>query len=276
MTQPLALCLTPDARHFRQSLFTADSFTCHPDSGDVDVLLLCEPRDVAPGWDPHRWPHVQLILRDWSIALTHLTEHYYCKSDIPQEDGVPRHWWSPAGHRRKFLAQVLPAKYERFAWIDGDFYLARPGLGTYLRTVDLGGHPVGAMTDRYVPPEEPPRIGLPPGTPYVNGGLAIVDRHQWQQAQVTERMLEFMRDHEPQCVFAEQSPFNAALRGDVQLLDHRYNTHTSCQPPDEVTVGVHFAGPRKPWQYDLWHGHRAWSRLYRQWFARSPWPELRR
>ena len=281
-TSRVALCLTPDAARFRQALFTIDSFTRHADSAAVDVLLLCEPRDVVPGWDPRRWPstpqsgvnasqprsevagpHVHLQLLDWSAMVA----------------GLPvREWWTPAGHRRIFLPQVLPERYERFAWLDDDVYVARPGLAGAL-TADLAGHPVGALVDYWIcngGDGEMVRLGLAPEVPYLNGGLVVVDRHRWEEQQLTECMLAFMHDRPEQCRFPEQSPFNAVLRGDALVLERRYNRFVHQEPPDDTSIAYHFAGAVKPWEYNRWGGHPYWRRLYQRWFARSPWPELRR
>ena len=51
MSASFAVCLTPDALYFRPAVFTAASLLAQDDSEDLDVILLCEEKDVAPGFD---------------------------------------------------------------------------------------------------------------------------------------------------------------------------------------------------------------------------------
>ena len=48
---PLAVCLTPDAIYFRPAMFTVASLLAQDDAESLDVIVLCEERDVAPGFD---------------------------------------------------------------------------------------------------------------------------------------------------------------------------------------------------------------------------------
>ena len=51
MAAPLAICLTPDANFFRPAVLTAASILRQPDAEALEILILCNERDVAAGFD---------------------------------------------------------------------------------------------------------------------------------------------------------------------------------------------------------------------------------
>src|SRR5271167_1458591 len=103
-----ALCFTPDLSFFRPAVFTAASLIAQGDADAFDIFIVCEPGDVAPGFerlDPSLRAQINLLTFDFSAHAMGLA-------------GKGR--FSRAVFRRLFLDAVLPETYPRLISIDAD------------------------------------------------------------------------------------------------------------------------------------------------------------
>ena len=270
-----ALCFTPDLDFFRPAVFTAASLLAQGDADAFDIFIVCEARDVAPGFenlDPALRRRISLKIVDFSVYDAGLRE---------------KGRFSRAVFRRLFLDRVMEETYPRLVSIDADMRIARPGLSR-LADLDLGGKPLAAAIDMISlmdfggPLAEEFRgyrraLGLDLETPYFNAGLMTIDRSAWRERRLTERVVEALREAPERYPFMEQDCLNSILKGDFAPLSPRYNfmgdfflldLETTLQP-----IVLHFVNSPKPWNYDLWEGEARFARDYRRWFAASPWPD---
>ena len=271
-----ALCLTPDLAFFRPAVRAAASLLVHPDSDAFDVFIVCEERDVAPGFemlDPALRERIKLLVVDFA----------------PFEGGLAgRGRFSRAVFRRLFLDRVLPDAYSRIVTMDSDMLAARPGLSR-LATVDLEGKPIaaafdmvylfdfnsGGLTRRFQAARR--GLGLDLATPYFNAGLMVIDRAAWGAAGLGERAAKALRADPGRYHFMEQDALNALLQGDFAPLSPRCNFMGEFLLLDLETrlepMVLHFVNSPKPWHYSSWRGEARFAELYRSWFAASPWPD---
>lgn len=276
MPARLAVCLTPDANFFRPAVLTAASILAQPDSDDLEVLLLCEEADVAPGFadlDPALRARIDLRIVDWSRHV----------------GGLPvRGHFTSAVNRRLALHRVLPATVERYVSLDADMLIVRPGLAALAGT-GLQGSPFAAAVDMIFLKdlEDGPltaefrayrsRLGLAPATPYFNNGFTLVDRHAWERLDVAGAAMAFLAANAARCPYLEQSALNAVVNGQFARLSPRYNfmgDFLLLDLEDEVEpVVMHFVNRPKPWESG-WRGDARFVDAYRSFFLRSPWPEL--
>jgi lipopolysaccharide biosynthesis glycosyltransferase len=276
MVAQLAVCLTPDALYFRPAIFTAASLLAQDDSDGLDVMILCEERDVSPGFerlDPALRNRIRLQFVDWEKHVA----------------GLPtRGHFTSAVNRRLALHRVLDDRHQRFVSMDADLRVGRPGLAR-LAALDLGGKPLAAALDMIMLKdlEDGPltpefrayrqRLGLAPSTPYFNNGLTLVDRHRWDKLDVPGAARAFLAAHPDRCPFLEQSALNAVVHGEFAALSPRYNFMGDFQLLDleeEVQPIVHhFVNRPKPWEPG-WRGDQRFALAYRNWFLQSPWPEM--
>jgi lipopolysaccharide biosynthesis glycosyltransferase len=276
MAVKLAVCLTPDALYFRPAVFTAASLLAQEDADELDVILLCEETDVAPGFeqlDPRLRSRIRLELVDWEKHVA----------------GLPtRGHFTSAVNRRLALHRVLDDRHDRFISMDADLRVGRPGLAR-LAALDLAGKPLAAALDMILLKdlEDGPltpefkayrqRLGLSLSTPYFNNGLTLIDRHRWDRLDVPGAARAFLAAHPEQCPFLEQSALNAVVHGEFAPLSPRYNFMGDFQLLDleqEVQPIVHhFVNRPKPWEPG-WRGDQRFAAAYRTWFLQSPWPDL--
>jgi lipopolysaccharide biosynthesis glycosyltransferase len=271
-----ALCLTPDLAFFRQAWFTAATILQHEEAGALDLFIVCEPGDIAPGLE-----HLSPALRD---RVTILIEDFSAFDRGASGRGV----FSRAVFRRLFLDRVLPPKYTRIVALDADMLIRTPGLGR-LASIDLGGAPLaaaydmiflmdfngGALARKFL--AQRLSLGLAPDAPYFNAGLMVIDRDKWREANIGERAMRAILDHPSRHPMMEQSALNELLAGDFAPLSPRYNfmgdffllgLEAKIDP-----IALHFVNRPKPWDVEQWRGETRYARAYRDWFATSPWPD---
>jgi lipopolysaccharide biosynthesis glycosyltransferase len=271
-----ALCFTPDLAFFRPAVFTAACLISQGDADAFDIFIVCEPDDVAPGFE-----RLDPALRDKIRLLTVDFAHY-------ARGLAGKGRFSPAVFRRLFLDQILPESYPRLIAIDADMRIARPGLGR-LAEIDLGGHPLAAAYDMIYLMDHKGgalakqfqtyrrSLGLELETPYFNAGLMVIDRAAWRNQDLTGRAARALRETPARFAFMEQSALNSLVAGRFAPLSPRCNFMGDFFLLDlEARIApivLHFVNSPKPWQFDAWRGEARFALDYLSWFERSPWPD---
>jgi lipopolysaccharide biosynthesis glycosyltransferase len=271
-----ALCFTPDLLFFRPAVRTAASLVAQGDADAFDIFIVCEPGDVAPGFealDPALRARIHLLTVDFSTFDKGLA-------------GKGR--FSKAVFRRLFLDRILPETYPRLISIDADMLIARPGLAR-LAEIDLGGMPLAAGYDMIYLMDHKggalarefqryrQSLGLALDTPYFNAGLMAIDRAAWRAGDYSARAAAALRETPERFPFMEQSALNSLIAGRFAALSPRCNfmgdffltrLEAELQP-----IVLHFVNSPKPWHYAEWRGEARFAQAYHQWFAASPWPD---
>jgi lipopolysaccharide biosynthesis glycosyltransferase len=272
-----AYCFTPDRAFFAPAVRAIASLVEAEPHVEREIFLICEPDDVAPGFDKLPAP-----LRD-RIKLKTLD---FKRFDLNLA-GKGR--FSRAVFRRLFLDEILPAHFERIVTVDSDMLIVRPGLKR-LESFDLGDKPLAAAYDMIFLMDfrgdalarqfqrSRRSIGLALDTPYFNAGLMAIDRARWRAERLTERVTKALRDGPKRYPFMEQDALNAALKGNFAPLSPRFNfmgdfflldLERRLEP-----IVLHFVNAPKPWELNSWRGEARFAENYRAWFAASPWPDL--
>ena len=272
-----AYCFTPDRAFFAPAVRAIASLIEAEPDVEREIFLICEPNDVAPGYDRLPAPlrqRIELVTFDFSRFDANL---------------AGRGRFSRAVFRRLFLDEILPAEFERIVTIDSDMLVVRPGLKR-LESFDLGGRPLAAAYDMIFLMDfkgdalarqfqrSRRSLGLSLDTPYLNAGLMAIDRAAWRAEKLTERVVKALRDEPKRYPFMEQDALNATLKGNFAPLSPRFNfmgdfflldLERRLEP-----IMLHFVNAPKPWALALWRGEARFAETYRDWFAESPWPEL--
>jgi lipopolysaccharide biosynthesis glycosyltransferase len=274
-----AYCFTPDRAFFPPAVRAIASLIDAEPDGGYEIFLVCEPGDVALGFDKlagRLRDRIELLAIDFKRFDKNLTASGR---------------FSRAVFRRLFLDEILPARFERIVSIDSDMLIVRPGLNR-LESFDLGGRPLAAAYDMIFLMDfkgdalarqfqrARRSLGLALDTPYFNAGLMAIDRAEWRRRALAERVARALCDAPERFPFNEQDALNATLKGDFAPLSPRFNFMGDFFLIDLERliepIVLHFVNAPKPWELKLWRGEARFARNYRDWFLTSPWPELAR
>ena len=272
-----AYCFTPDRTFFAPAVRAIASMVEVEPDVEREIFLICEPDDVAPGFDrlaPPLRERIKLMTLDFKRFDLNL---------------AGRGRFSRAVFRRLFLDEILPAEIERIVTLDSDMLIVRNGLER-LESFDLGGNPLAAAYDMIFLMDfkgdalarqfqrSRRALGLALDTPYFNAGLMAIDRAAWRTGKLTERVTRALRDEPKRYPFMEQDALNAALKGNFAPLSPRFDfmgdfflidLERRLEP-----IVLHFVNAPKPWELGSWRGEARFAENYRDWFASSPWPNL--
>jgi lipopolysaccharide biosynthesis glycosyltransferase len=179
--------------------------------------------------------------------------------------------------RAVYLSLLLPdllPETHRILYLDVDLVVMRDV--SELFDVDLGDRPLAAARDGFisespgVPNPDQERSGSPPGFPYFNAGVMVINAEIWRKERVGARAIDLLRESVPPPGYLEQDALNSLTAGRWTELDRRWNVlsisdQLGVSEPGRVIGGrtmaeqvrlerdafiLHFAGPRKPWDGD--------------------------
>lgn len=248
----------------------------------IDLYLLdggIKPQTIERlkmGWnDPRLCVHVV------KVDMDQLT-------DLPTEGHV-----TASSYLRLLIPRLLPQSLDRVIYIDSDMLVRRDIAKLF--DVDMNGYSTMAVQDYAAPyidsevataaAQQCDRefvakrpivnyrpLGLDGKSKYFNGGLLVIDLHQWRDQQYDRKMIECLRDNREYVLWWDQYALNVVLHGQWGDLNPRWNqgahlfeySDAKSSPFDAATHRqliadpwvVHFCSPSKPWHYFCLHPYR--------------------
>jgi lipopolysaccharide biosynthesis glycosyltransferase len=176
--------------------------------------------------------------------------------------------FGPGSWLRLFLGELL-ADVDRVIYLDADV-LVRDDLGMLWKE-STDGAAIAAVRDYKIPtfasglPHAVSALGVSGETPYYNAGVLLLDLDAWRRESLSQRALEYVRDHGDTIRFADQDAINAVAPGRIHELHPRWNVQVGAGNARSTIAGfpalddpaadkprasaaiVHFTG-FKPWQ----------------------------
>ncbi|MCX7305382.1 MAG: hypothetical protein NTV73_13775 [Hyphomicrobiales bacterium] len=204
-------------------------------------------------------------------------------------------WQSRATYIRLFIDQIPEINpYDRVLYVDSDVSVVADPWS--LLSVGLTSAPIMAAYDwRHLADVSfRSRLSLPPGSPYFNAGVLLLDLGAVRAAGQLEVARAFASKHRDLCVDHDQDALNVAFQGKWQVLDWRWNAvslngdlmkkrpfirhFTGKKPwfPDQRGVEREFidswrsaieASPSRQAAGTFWTGTRAYRTGFGQWSA---------
>lgn len=165
---------------------------------------------------------------------------------------------------RFFIEPLLPARYDRILYIDGDTLVdgdvaplldyalpagAFAAVDDPLAFAAFGRGFLADFAKGYFP-----TLGVDPAKGYFNAGVFLADRSAWHT--IAEEAFAFFRRHPELCQLHDQSALNVVV-GDGRLrMSLRWNSMTIHRQWGSERVAkpmiLHFSGSPKPWMGPYW------------------------
>ena len=271
---PICVCFGCDSRYVPHMAVTMVSLLDHAAPRPIRFFVF--QRDIdQPTRDAFAamlapWPHCQI---EWIDVTRPDLGAFRAEGHL-----------TVATYFRLFIAELLPAEYERVIYLDSDIVVT--GDLAALWESDLAGHPLGAVVDPLRTEDDHhdrfTKLGLPRDAAYFNGGVLVLDLRQWRERGLTRRLTAFAVANPHKLTWADQDVLNALLHDDHQPLAMEWNLQRrmchmlphelGLSIPDYLRLRrapkiVHFTEALKPWSYR--DGH-PFAHLYFRYLKRTP------
>ncbi|MDT2641068.1 glycosyltransferase family 8 protein [Enterococcus dongliensis] len=151
-------------------------------------------------------------------------------------------------------------KYHRMLYIDADTLILEDIKELY--DTNLEGKTIGAVID---PGQIKAlnRLGVSSTDYYFNSGIMLIDLERWQEQNITERTLDYLKKEADKILYHDQDALNAVLYEDwkgihpkwnmqTSLVFNRFSAPTKCyeslyEEGRNNPAIIHFTGHDKPW-----------------------------
>lgn len=255
----LTVTVTADASYLPHVAAMLHSAVSVPGQPPLEVHLL-HPGDIGR----RAQPLARMLARHRGILVEHRVEPHWLAGISDKRFSITA-WY-------RILAPVLLPAHHRALHLDGDMLVE--GVLSELWGTALRGAPFAAAQNPLYPWMAPSarRLGLPPGTPYPNSGVLLMDLGEMRRCSAVEDLISYGRSH-PDNPWPEQDALAAVFQGCWVDLHPRWNLQsTTAELPTrhlpwtraEVVEARtspmirHFSGPLKPW--DGWGARRTVQR----------------
>ena len=181
------------------------------------------------------------------------------------------------------LEALAPMDCGRVIYVDADTIVL--GDIRELWAADLGGYPIGTVTDCYQDAEKFAALwSLPPGGRYFNSGVLVIDLPKVREQKLFSRAIDFVVEHDKDLLFADQDALNHVFWKNSAVIEPTWNVQRYMKPHEIAAETapdrrwghrrprlIHYIGTEKPWMRNVWHpwAWAYWENLKRTPFARE-------
>lgn len=151
-------------------------------------------------------------------------------------------------YTRLFIPHFIPKNIKKIIFLDVDMIMLEDI--SKLWNTDLENNIVGAVQDQFIQVvsrwggvanyEE---LGIPADNKYFNAGLMVIDVEKWENADITNKVINCIFEHKKHALFQDQYGLNATLALHWHALDPLWNRYAYSE--EERPFLIHFTG-RKP------------------------------
>lgn len=193
--------------------------------------------------------------------------------------------WFTHGHLNRTvlfrlgLEALAPQDCGRVIYVDSDTVVL--GDIRELVAVDLGGCPLGAVTDCYQDADTFAKTwSLQPGGRYFNSGMLVIDLPKVRAEKLFSRAIDIVAQNASRLPFGDQDALNVALWKNSVVVEPTWNVQRfvtreeiAAETAPDRQWGhrrprlIHFIGTEKPWMRNVWH---PWAWAYWENLKRTP------
>lgn len=203
-----------------------------------------------------------------SLVNSRKSEFTYIHLDQGNFDGFPlmKHV-SKAAYYRINIPKIL--KDKMILYLDADIVCVGD-ISSFLE-LELSGKILAAVTDPIFRWHED--LNMSPGSRYFNSGVMLINTEAWNDAHITDRVLDFIQNNTDKIRFVDQCGLNAVIDGSWLELSPKFNQQailfrddfnfeTSGLALEELEKArkepllIHYTGPSKPWHYNNNHPYK--------------------
>lgn len=203
-----------------------------------------------------------------SLVNSRKSEFTYIHLDQGDFDGFPlMQHVSKAAYYRINIPKIL--KDKMILYLDADIVCVGD-ISSFLE-LELSGKILAAVTDPIFRWHED--LNMSPGSRYFNSGVMLINTEAWNDAHISDRVLDFIQNNTDKIRFVDQCGLNAVIDGSWLELSPKFNQQAILFRDDfnfepsglaleelekarKEPLLIHYTGPSKPWHYNNNHPYK--------------------
>lgn len=196
------------------------------------------------------------------------SEFTYVHTDLNDFDDLPlMHHFSKANYFRINIPKILKDKL--VLYLDADIVCVGD-ISSFLE-LELSDKILAAVPDPIFRWHDD--LNMSPGSRYFNSGVMLINTEAWNEAHISDRVLDFIQKHREKIRFVDQCGLNAVIDGCWLELSPKYNQQAILFREDfnfelsgialeelekarKEPLLIHYTGPSKPWHYNNNHPYK--------------------
>lgn len=210
-----------DGAYVRQTLISMMSLA--QSNPDAEITLV---RDDVP---EESYQMMQEQLQPYGVRMRSLDIREVLPGEVHNPDIKDRH--PHTIYAKLFLDETVDA--ERILYLDSDVIIRDSLEGLFQR--DMSHECVAGVLMPYSSRLKE-RIGAFPGEPYICDGVVLINLLKWRQERCSSACLEYIRSHQGQPPMLSEGTLNHVCRGQIGVLEPRYNLMPSMMEYDDKEI----------------------------------------
>jgi len=145
------------------------------------------------------------------------------------------------------IPELLDRSVEKAIYLDSDLIVKEDISALWNHHVDHVF--LGAVKDAYLRKSRNSALSIPQDSDYFNTGVLILNLKKWRAFNITNKIIDFIKNNAEKIVYPSQDPINAILHNAWLPLDEKWNYQPylhKTRPLDQPAI-IHFCGFAKPW-----------------------------
>lgn len=195
---------------------------------------------------------------------------------------------------RFFMAEMIPETEDKILYLDCDT-IVKDSLAE-LWQLPIDDYALAAAMEPTVGMNIKRQIGLSKEEAYYNSGVLLINLAYWRNNHIQDKLIDFYREKGGNLFACDQDTLNGALRGQIKLLNPRYNFFTNLKyfpyaslvvrtadyaavPKAQLKAAkknpaiIHYLGDERPWKKGNFNPYR---RYYEKYLAMTPYAGTRK
>ncbi|WP_171016771.1 glycosyltransferase family 8 protein [Pseudalkalibacillus caeni] len=195
---------------------------------------------ITSNLSTHNEFNIRGILKDYDIDPTFIKIDKGKYSNYKERDYI-----SKETYYRLSIPELLDTNIVKVLYLDCDI-IVKEDI-TLLWKEDLEGFFVAGVKElprisRY----KKKKLSIPKRFGYFNSGVLLINLKKWREQNITNQIIDYMKNNSDKISFPSQDPMNAILYDKWKKLNPKWNYRHNLRLSIEPAI-IHYTGKNKPW-----------------------------
>lgn len=155
------------------------------------------------------------------------------------------------------IPDLLKKDIQKVIYLDCDMIVKADITRLWDKKLDV--YYLGAVEDHWAKKTRNSDLLIPADSKYFNAGMLVINLKKWREAQIKNKIIDYIQKHAAKIKFYSQDPMNAVLHDKWLQLNVKWNYQTEYLKYPELKgirpAIIHYTGGHKPWKAESSDGN---------------------